>query len=109
MLTGRVPHNLGLSPETRGMRNAFPLRNKKKKDKYNLEADCLSRNPVLEPNEEEDEQLKIVNLIKSEEVISDQKKRMFANWKKKHYKKTLQNTLQKIAKNYKLQKISKFF
>jgi len=32
--------------------------------KYNLEADCLSRNPVLE----------IVNLIKSEEIISDQEK-----------------------------------
>lgn len=42
--------------------------------KYNLEADCLSRNPVLEPNENEDEQLKIVNLIKSEEIISDQEK-----------------------------------
>lgn len=39
--------------------------------KYNLEADCLSRNSALEPNENEDEQLKIINLIKLEEIISD--------------------------------------
>lgn len=42
--------------------------------RYNLEADYLSRNPVLEPNENEDEQLKIVNFIKSKEIISDQRK-----------------------------------
>lgn len=40
--------------------------------KYNLEADCLSRNPVLEPNENKDEQLKIVNIIKIEDILNDQ-------------------------------------
>lgn len=40
--------------------------------KDNLEADCLSRNPVLEANENEDEQLKIVNLIKLDNIIEDQ-------------------------------------
>lgn len=41
--------------------------------KQNLEADCLSRNPVLESNENTDEQLKVVNLIKLEDIIKDQK------------------------------------
>ena len=40
--------------------------------KYNLEADCLSRNPVLEANENTDEQLKIVNLVNLEEILIDQ-------------------------------------
>ena len=40
--------------------------------KYNLEADCLSRNPVLEPGENMDEQLKIVNFIKLEDILKDQ-------------------------------------
>ena len=39
----------------------------------NVEADCLSRNPVLEPEENEDEILRIVNLIKFEEIENDQK------------------------------------
>jgi len=39
----------------------------------NLEADCLSRNPVLEPQEDEEDKLKIVNLIKIEDIIQDQK------------------------------------
>lgn len=42
--------------------------------KNNLEADCLSRNPVLEPQEDEDDKVKIVNLIKLEEIVEDQKK-----------------------------------
>lgn len=42
--------------------------------KYNLEADYLSRNPVLDPDENEDEQLKIVNFIKLKEIINDQEK-----------------------------------
>lgn len=42
--------------------------------KGNLEADCLSRNPVLEADKNEDEQLKIVNLITLEDIITDQKK-----------------------------------
>lgn len=33
---------------------------------------CLSRNPVLDPQENEDEQLKIVNLIKLKDILSDQ-------------------------------------
>lgn len=40
--------------------------------KNNLEADCLSRNPVLEAHENEEEQLKVVNLIKLEDIIGDQ-------------------------------------
>lgn len=41
--------------------------------KHNLEADCLSRNPVMESYENEDEILKTVNFIKVEEIESDQK------------------------------------
>jgi len=41
--------------------------------KDNLEADCLSRNPVLETNENKEEQLKIVNLIKLDDILTDQK------------------------------------
>jgi len=41
--------------------------------KDNLEADCLSRNPVLEAHENQEEDLKIVNLIKLEEILKDQK------------------------------------
>lgn len=40
----------------------------------NLEADCLSRNPVLEPDENKDEQLKVVNFIKLNDIITDQYK-----------------------------------
>lgn len=42
--------------------------------KYNTEADCLSRNPVLEPNNDEDEHIKIVNLIKLNDILKDQEK-----------------------------------
>lgn len=41
--------------------------------KDNLEADCLSRNPVLESQEDEDDKLKIVNLIKMKDILEDQK------------------------------------
>lgn len=41
--------------------------------KDNLEADCLSRNPVLETNENKEEQLKKVNLIKLDDILTDQK------------------------------------
>lgn len=40
--------------------------------KNNIEADCLSRNPVLESHENKEEQLKIVNFIKLEEILKDQ-------------------------------------
>ena len=42
--------------------------------RYNIEADCLSRNPVLEPDENEDKELRVVNLIKLQEIIEDQDK-----------------------------------
>lgn len=42
--------------------------------KNNLEADCLSRNPVLESNQNEEEQLKVVNLINLEDILKDQEK-----------------------------------
>ncbi|KAL7294472.1 hypothetical protein TKK_0012466 [Trichogramma kaykai] len=44
--------------------------------KDNVEADCLSRNPVLEPvlgGREEEKTLRVVNVIKIEEIINDQK------------------------------------
>lgn len=40
--------------------------------KNNLEADCLSRNPVLEPDEKMEEQLKLVNLITLKDILRDQ-------------------------------------
>lgn len=40
--------------------------------KQNLEADCLSRNPVLESNENTDEHLKVVNLIELKDILFDQ-------------------------------------
>lgn len=40
--------------------------------KDNLEVDCLSRNPVLDANENKDEPLKVVNLIKLEDILKDQ-------------------------------------
>lgn len=42
--------------------------------KDNLEADCLSRNPVLEPHVNQEEILNIVNLIKLEDIQNDQEK-----------------------------------
>ncbi|CAB3236355.1 unnamed protein product [Arctia plantaginis] len=42
--------------------------------RYNIEADCLSRYPVLEPNENLDEQLKVVNVIKLEDILQNQVK-----------------------------------
>ncbi|XP_011702401.1 PREDICTED: uncharacterized protein LOC105458633, partial [Wasmannia auropunctata] len=40
--------------------------------KENAEADCLSRNPVLESNDNIEEVLKLVNLMKIEEIKMDQ-------------------------------------
>jgi len=39
--------------------------------KNNTEADCLSRNPVLEPNENKEEVLKIINIMKIDEIKID--------------------------------------
>lgn len=41
--------------------------------KYNMEADCLSRNPVLETNENNENNLRTVNIINIQEIINDQK------------------------------------
>lgn len=38
----------------------------------NQEADCLSRNPVLEPNENTEDFLKVVNLINMQDIKKDQ-------------------------------------
>lgn len=43
-------------------------------EKINLEADCLSRNPVLESDENTDKQLKVMKLIKLEDILTDQNK-----------------------------------
>lgn len=40
--------------------------------KYNVEADTLSRNPVLEPCENEESCLKVVNFVKMEDIQQDQ-------------------------------------
>ena len=40
--------------------------------KENLEADCLSRNPVLEANNDIDDQLKVINLITLNDIEIDQ-------------------------------------
>lgn len=42
--------------------------------KENVEADCLSRNPVLESEDNKEELLKIVNLIQIKDIIEDQEK-----------------------------------
>lgn len=42
--------------------------------KENVEADCLSRNPVLDADQDIDEQLKIVNFIKVQDIVTDQEK-----------------------------------
>jgi len=42
--------------------------------KSNQEADCLSRNPVLEPNENSDDILRIANLVNWEDIKNDQRK-----------------------------------
>lgn len=46
-----------------------------KPGRENLEADCLSRNPVLEENDDgcEDSIIRIVNFLKIEEIVNDQK------------------------------------
>lgn len=50
--------------------------------RYNIEADCLSRNPVLEPDENLHEQLQIVNLIKLEDILKDQAKSVKLQYRK---------------------------
>lgn len=40
--------------------------------KTNIEADCLSRNPVFENHENNEDNLKTVNIISLEDIKSDQ-------------------------------------
>ncbi|KPJ14174.1 Retrotransposable element Tf2 155 kDa protein type 1 [Papilio machaon] len=40
--------------------------------KENTEADCLSRNPVLDENDDSDDRLKLVNMITLNEIVTDQ-------------------------------------
>lgn len=63
--------------------------------KTNLEADSLSRNPVLEAEENEEEQLKIVNFIKIEDILTDQENNENLQRKKTNY---YQNTIFIIKK-----------
>lgn len=50
--------------------------------KDNTEADCLSRNPVLESETNQEDILKTVNLIEIKEIKLDQKKTKQWNTKK---------------------------
>lgn len=50
----------------------YNLKIKYNPGKSNQEADCLSRNPVLEAYENNDDLLKVVNLISLEEIKNDQ-------------------------------------
>lgn len=70
--------------------------------KQNLEADCLSRNPVLESHENKDEQLKVVNLIKLEEIIEDQNKNQEIQNRKNKLTEKLQIYLKKIKNKEKI-------
>lgn len=65
--------------------------------KNNLEADCLSRNPVLESNINNDTVLKIVNLINLREIQNDQRENSDINYK-------TQNVVSKNNIYYKKQK-----
>jgi len=47
-----------------------------------VEADCLSRNPVLEPHECEDEQLKVVNIIELDDILKDQQENEYVRREK---------------------------
>lgn len=70
--------------------------------KYNLEADCLSRNPVLQPNENEDESLNILNLITLEDIQNDQEKNEKLNAKTNKVIQKDKIYYKKIEKKYKI-------
>lgn len=59
--------------------------------KQNIEADCLSRNPVLETSDNMDEQLKIVNFVTLEDIVIDQSKN-----------EEIQNNKEKLIERHKL-------
>lgn len=50
--------------------------------KQNLEADCLSRNPVLESDENGEEVLKIINLIRLDDILRDQEENEYVQNRK---------------------------
>lgn len=50
----------------------FDMEIKYNPGKFNLEADCLSRNAVLEPENNQEEMLRTVNFVSLQEIITDQ-------------------------------------
>lgn len=70
--------------------------------KSNQEADCLSRNPVLEPNDNTDDILEVVNLISLEDIKKDQNENMDLKEKKKNiiFKNDIYYKKLKKGKNY---------
>lgn len=63
----------------------YDLKIKYNPGKSNQEADCLSRNPVLEPEDNTEDILKVVNLINLEDIKRDQKENIdFKNKKQKN-------------------------
>lgn len=70
--------------------------------KYNIEADSLSRNPVLESYENQDCSLKVVNFVKLEDIRNDQEKN--EDIKQNRNKLIFKNNLyyKKIRKNEKI-------
>ena len=79
-----------------------------KQGKDNIEADALSRNPVLESFENEEDCLKTLNMIQLEEIIEDQMKIKNEIENEEHVKKE-GNINFKIMKNRKRIYVSKEF
>ena len=69
---------------------------------YNLEADCLSRNPVLDANENMEEQLKVVNLIKLKDILDDQEKNEYVQSRKEKLKSDHNVYYKKVKKKDKI-------
>lgn len=70
--------------------------------KENIEADCLSRNPVLGSEENKEELLKIVNLIQIEDIVEDQDKNDTIKEKKHHWIHKNRIYYKKVKKNEKI-------
>lgn len=69
--------------------------------KNNIEADCLSRNPVLEP-QDNIEELKAVNLIQLKEIIEDQEKNFNLQTNKNKFRLKDEIYYRKIKGKYKI-------
>lgn len=76
--------------------------------RYNLEADCLSRNPVLDPTENQEEQLKVVNLIKLKDILEDQEKNEYIQSRKEKLKTDHNIYYKKVKKKDKIILSEKF-